>query len=64
MTSLKLLQRLFPRASLSLLLLSLDKNNRYYKHCIKQTTPEQLLILVNDSDLQKTDLKLRSVQLS
>ena len=53
MTSLKLLQRLFPRASLSLLLLSLDKNNRYYKHCIKQTTPKQLLILVNDSDLQK-----------
>ena len=64
MTSLKLLQRLFPRASLSLLLLSLDKNNRYYKHCIKQTTPKQLLILFIDSDLQKTDLKLRSVQLS
>ena len=39
------------------LLLLPDKNSRYYVRCIKQTSPRQLLILVNDIDMREIDLR-------
>ena len=52
----KLSKFLFFRVSIWWLLLLLDKNGRPYEHCIKQTTPIQFSILINDSDLRKNYL--------
>ena len=38
------------------MLLLFDKNCIYYERYIKQTSPRQFLILINDSDLREIDL--------
>ena len=52
----KLSKFLFFRVSIWWLLLLLDKNGRPYERCIKQTTPIQFSILINDNDLRKNYL--------
>ena len=53
---LKLSKLLFCRGRLWWLLLLLDKSSRYYEHFIKQTTPRQFSILINDSHLREINL--------